>query len=61
MLTTGLKNISRVTASETGTALEEMRQAGSYTYRLISGSKEDDYQRFKSLLVAERLRVSRLA
>ena len=42
-------------------ALEEMRHAGSYTYRLISGSKEDDYQRFKSLLVAERLRVSRLA
>ena len=42
-------------------ALEEMRQAGSYTYRLISRSKEDDYQRFRSLLVAERLRVSRFA
>ncbi len=41
-------------------ALEEMSHAGSYTYRLISGSKEDDYHRFRSLLIAERLRVSRL-
>ncbi len=41
-------------------ALEEMGHAGSYTYRLISGSREDDYTRCRSLLVAERLRVSRL-
>jgi len=41
-------------------AIEEMSHAGSYTYRLISGSKEDDYHRFRSLLIAERLRVSRL-
>ena len=41
-------------------AIEEMNHAGSYTYRLISGSKDDDYHRFRSLLIAERLRVSRL-
>lgn len=41
-------------------ALEEMRHADSYTYRLISGSRESDYLRFKALLTAERLRVSRL-
>ena len=41
-------------------ALEEMSHAGAYTYRLVSGSREDDYTRCRSLLVAERLRVSRL-
>ena len=41
-------------------AIEEMSHAGSYTYQLISGSKEDDYHRFRSLLIAERLRGSRL-
>ena len=41
-------------------ALEEMRHAGDYTFRLISGDRADDYRQFKSLLVAERLRVSRL-
>ena len=41
-------------------ALEEMSHAGVYTYRLVSGSREDDYTRCRSLLVAERLRVSRL-
>ena len=40
-------------------ALEEMSHAGRYTYQLISRSKEDDYTRCRSLLVAERLRVSR--
>ena len=40
-------------------ALEEMSHAGRYTYQLVSGSKEHDYDRCKSLLVAERLRVSR--
>ena len=40
-------------------ALEEMSHAGRYTYQLISGSKDNDYSRCKSLLVAERLRVSR--
>ena len=41
-------------------ALEEMRHADSYTYRLLSGAQEEDYRRFKSLLVTERMRVSRL-
>ena len=42
-------------------ALEEMSHARSYTYLLVSGSREQDYERFKALLTAERLRVSRLA
>ena len=42
-------------------AIEEMRQWPSYTYRLLSGTPEEDYARFKALLTAERLRVSRLA
>jgi len=42
-------------------ALEEMRHWPEYTYRLLSGSREEDYARFKSLIVAERMRVSRLA
>jgi guanylate kinase len=41
-------------------ALEEMRHADAYSYRLISGAREDDYLQFKALLTAERLRVSRL-
>ena len=41
-------------------AMEEMTQAHSYTYQLISGSREDDYRRFRALLAAERMRVSRL-
>ena len=42
-------------------ALEEMSHWGKYTYRLLSGSQEDDFAQFKSLVVAERLRISRLA
>lgn len=41
-------------------ALEEMSHADSYTHRLLSGARDEDYHRFKSLLTAERLRVSRL-
>lgn len=41
-------------------ALEEMEQARSYTYLLLSGTPEDDYRRFRALLTAERLRVARL-
>ena len=41
-------------------ALEEMSHAESYTYRLLSGERDADYARFKSLLVTERMRVSRL-
>ena len=41
-------------------AIEETRHWSEYTYRLISGTQEQDYVRFKSLIVAERLRVSRI-
>ena len=41
-------------------ALEEMRHWPEYTYRLLSGGREEDYSRFKSLIIAERMRVKRL-
>jgi guanylate kinase len=42
-------------------AIDEMRHWPEYRYRLLSGSHEEDYAKFKSLLVGERLRVSRLS
>jgi guanylate kinase len=41
-------------------ALEEMSRWQEYTYRLVSSTREEDYLRFKALLFAERLRVTRL-
>ena len=41
-------------------ALEEMSHWRSYAYCLISGSRDRDLAQFRALLVAERLRVSRL-
>ncbi|QTN33185.1 guanylate kinase [Akkermansiaceae bacterium] len=41
-------------------ALEEMRHWPLYTYRLLSGTQEEDYARFRALLIAERMRVGRL-
>ncbi len=41
-------------------ALEEISQWPEYIYRLLSGTQEEDYMRFKALVVAERMRVSRL-
>ena len=41
-------------------ALDEIQHWPSYTYRLLSGTHEGDYRRFKALLTAEQLRVSRL-
>lgn len=41
-------------------ALEEMSHWREYSYRLLSGTQEEDYARFKALLVAERLKVSRV-
>jgi guanylate kinase len=41
-------------------ALEEMEHWPKYSHRLISATREEDYLNFKSLMVAERLRVSRL-
>ena len=41
-------------------ALEEISQWPKYTYRLLSGTQEEDYLRFRSLIISERMRVSRL-
>lgn len=41
-------------------AIGEMKHWPEYRYRLLSGTHEEDYARFKSLLVAERMRVDRL-
>jgi len=41
-------------------ALEEMVRWTDYSYRIISATREEDYNRVKALLIAERLRVSRL-
>lgn len=41
-------------------AIGEMSHWPEYRYRLLSASPEEDFERFKSLLVGERLRVSRL-
>ena len=41
-------------------ALHEMEHWTSYSYCLISGDREEDYERFQSLLTAERLRVERM-
>jgi guanylate kinase len=41
-------------------AIEEMSHWREYRYRLVSGTAEEDYARFKTLLIAERMRVSRL-
>jgi guanylate kinase len=40
-------------------AIEEMAHWPQYRYRLLSATREEDYSRFKALLVAERMRVSR--
>ncbi len=41
-------------------AIDEMRHWSEYRYRLLSATPEEDYARFKSLLIGERLKVSRL-
>lgn len=41
-------------------ALAELQHWPSYQYRLLSDTRENDYSRFKTLLIAERMRVSRL-
>lgn len=41
-------------------AMEEISHWPEYTYRLLSKTQEEDYNRFKSLIVAERLKVSRM-
>lgn len=41
-------------------AEEEMKQWPHYDYCIRSGSKDDDFRQFQSILIAERRRVSRL-
>ncbi len=41
-------------------ALAEMGHWREYGYRILSGTKEEDYAAFASILAAERMRVSRL-
>lgn len=40
-------------------AFEEMQHWPKYSFRIISGSHEEDYTYFKALLHGERLRISR--
>jgi guanylate kinase len=42
-------------------AIEETSHWPEYTYRLLSGGREEDYSRFKALIIAERMRVRRLS
>jgi len=41
-------------------ALEEIEHWPSYSYRLLSSTQEKDYLNFKSLVLAERLKISRI-
>lgn len=49
-----------VIATRMKNALEEMQYWDKYTYCMLSADMETDYARFKALLEAERLRVSRI-
>lgn len=40
-------------------SLDEMKHWKKYSFRIVSGTHEEDYAKFKSLLVAERLRIHR--
>lgn len=50
-----------IIARRMANALEEMKHWQEYDYCLLSGSKEEDYSKFKSLLIAERLRSTRIS
>ena len=41
-------------------SIEEMARWNEYSYLLISGSMEDDYNTFQNILLTERRRVSRI-
>ncbi len=41
-------------------AIDEMKHWKEYSYCLISSTREEDYNSFKALLIAERLKTSRL-
>jgi guanylate kinase len=58
---TGRKTDSpEVIALRLKNAIEEMAHWREYQYRLISATRDEDYSRFRSLLIAERLRSARL-
>lgn len=40
-------------------ALEEIEHSPHYTFHLLSGTHEEDYVKFKALLLSERLRAAR--
>jgi guanylate kinase len=40
-------------------AITEIQEWPQYRYALVSGSREEDLDRFRALLLAERLRVQR--
>jgi len=50
----------QIIATRMRNSLEEMTHWNKYSSLLVSADKESDYARFKSLLVAERMRISRL-
>ncbi len=41
-------------------SIEEMARWNEYTYLLISGNKDDDYEAFRNILLSERKKVSRI-
>ena len=59
-LTGRMTDSPEVIALRLKNAIEEMSHWHRYQYRLISATREEDYIRFKALLIAERLRVSRI-
>jgi len=59
-LTGRMTDSPEVIALRLKNAIEEMSHWHKYQYRLISATREEDYVRFKALLIAERLRVSRI-
>lgn len=42
-------------------AIEEMSHCALYSYLLLSATREEDYERFRSLVMAERMRSARYA
>lgn len=52
---------TEIIALRMSNALEEMCHWRLYTYQILSSSREEDYAKFQALVVAERLRVSRIS
>jgi guanylate kinase len=43
------------------TAVDEIKRWRDYTYCILSGNHEEDFKVLSSILVTERMRVSRMA